>query len=626
SEASVHQVNIVQAEDQVFDDFVTIQMLRDGQDASDRVSAIRQAVIDKKDRYHKINDDGLVVRVTAVDIPDDTDAATSVLAQVLVPDAALQVRLAKAAHEFSHRGRRGTLNLLRKAYFWRKMRTTVKHVCDQCHPCQVSKFDHIARCSLGSTVPWAGCLGIGRVATVDVTGPYTHGLRGLQGHLPENRPNFGVTVTDLMTGYTRGTTTCTKSSTEISQALGILFDSSDWVSVLIASDQCFRSSEFRYWCQVHKISLVLLPSHCPSLMGHGERVHKEVHNYMRIVAQQSGGLDDWTVTFHRALRVVNTCPYTDSENDGGLSPHDMHFINKARIPEMEPLDPALGDKLYSGLGSVPPIVPLDVYEDVNAIRQQRWSQFKSGWVDRREKTRLETLRRPGMPDVNPGDSVYVWQPMTKKLLWRWRGPYTVRAVDHSIVTINGKNGLEEKVYLGNCRKVDVGDAAPRTTEDPAEDEVGTDVDNALPPPTHRSMLLSDAEAPAEPVPTEEGPTPTVPSTLDSADPTLDSKCRQARSRLGLDIALVESHDDGHHDIMYGRVLALDGPLLTVQLYVADPGSTVPIATAADCFLPTTTLSSDLVRVFDLRSSALQLFTWRMPPTRSMVSKMDSFDI
>ncbi|KAF4702871.1 hypothetical protein FOZ62_015879, partial [Perkinsus olseni] len=263
------------------------------------------------------------------------------------------------------------------AYFWRKMRTTVKHVCDQCHPCQVSKFDHIARCSLGSTVPWAGCLGIGRVATVDVTGPYTHGLRDLQGHLPENRPNFGVTVTNLMTGYTRGTTTCTKSSTEISQALGILFDSSDWVSVLIASDQCFRSSEFRYWCQVHKISLVLLPSHCPSLMGHGERVHKEVHNYMRIVAQQSGGLDDWTVTFHRALRVVNTCPYTDSENDGGLSPHDMHFINKARIPEMEPLDPALGDKLYSGLDSVPPIVPMDVYEDVNAIRQQRWSQFKS---------------------------------------------------------------------------------------------------------------------------------------------------------------------------------------------------------------------------------------------------------
>ncbi|KAF4741201.1 hypothetical protein FOZ63_013293, partial [Perkinsus olseni] len=353
------------------------------------------------------------------------------------------------------------------------------------------------------------------------------------------------------------------------------------------------SSEFRYWCQVHKISLVLLPSHCPSLMGHGERVHKEIHNYMRTVAQQSGGLDDWTVTFHRALRVVNTCPYTDSENDGGLSPHDMHFINKARIPEIEPLDPALGDKLYSGLGSVPPIVPLDVYEDVNDIRQQRWSQFKSGWLDRREKTRLETLRRPGMPDVNPGDSVYVWQPMTKKLLWRWRGPYTVTAVDHSIVTVDGKNGLEEKVYLGNCRKVEIGDTTPRAAEDPVEDEIVTDVDSVLPSPTDRQMPPSDAEAPAEPVPTEEGSIPTVPSAPDSADPALDSKCRHAPSRLGLDIALVESHDDGHHDVMYGRVLALDGPLLTVQLYVADPGSTVPIATAADCFLPTTTLSPDL---------------------------------
>ncbi|KAF4649307.1 hypothetical protein FOZ61_001468 [Perkinsus olseni] len=85
-----HQVNIVQAEDQGFDDFVTIQMLRDGQNASDRVSAIRQALIDKKDKYCKTNDDGLVVRVTVVDIPDETEAPTAVPAQVLVSDVPLQ--------------------------------------------------------------------------------------------------------------------------------------------------------------------------------------------------------------------------------------------------------------------------------------------------------------------------------------------------------------------------------------------------------------------------------------------------------------------------------------------------------------------------------------------------------
>ncbi|EER03600.1 hypothetical protein Pmar_PMAR026277 [Perkinsus marinus ATCC 50983] len=571
-----HQVNAIQTEDQVFDDFVTIQMLRDAQNSSVRVSAIRQAVLDKKDKYHKINEDGLVVRVTALDIPDDTETPTSVLAQILVPDVSLQTRLAHAAHEFSHRGRRGTLNLLRKSYFWRKMRTTVKQVCDRCQPCQVSKFDHIARCALGSTVPWAGCLGIGRVATVDVTGPYTHSLRDLQGHLPESRPNFGVTVTDLMTGYTRGCTTSTKSSTEVSQALSILFDSSDWVSVLIASDQCFRSAEFRYWCHVNKISLVLLPSHCPSLMGHGERVHKEIHNYMRTVAQQSGVLDDWTTNFHRAIRVVNTCPYTDFEGDGGLCPHDMHFINKARIPETEPLDPTLGDKLYDGLDSAPSIVPSDVYEDICAIRQQRWSQFKSGWLDRREKTRLETLRRPGMPEVNPGDSVYVWQPMTKKLLWRWRGPYIVTAVDHSIVTIDGKNGLEEKVYLGNCRKVETDEAISRYPEDPAEDDHDTELDSVFPSPTDGPTPAVGSHHSAELAPVESGPMTTVPSSTAVIDPTLDSKYRHAHSRKGLDIALVESNDDGHYEVVYGRVLALDGHLVTVQLYVANCGSTVPI--------------------------------------------------
>ncbi|KAF4734984.1 hypothetical protein FOZ62_001263, partial [Perkinsus olseni] len=100
------------------------------------------------------------------------------------------------------------------------------------------------------------------------------------------------------------------------------------------------------------------------------------------------------------------------------------------------------------LGFASPIVPLDVYEDVNATRQQRSSQLKSGWSDRHEKLRLETLRRPGMPEINPGGSVY--------------------AVDHSIVTIDGKNGLEEKVYQGNCRKVEIGDTVPRAAEDPAE--------------------------------------------------------------------------------------------------------------------------------------------------------------
>ncbi|KAF4687854.1 hypothetical protein FOZ63_003280, partial [Perkinsus olseni] len=158
---------------------------------------------------------------------------------------------------------------------------------------------------------------------------------------------------------------------------------------------------------------------------------------------------------------------------------------------IQSLDPAPGGKLYSSLGFASPIVPLDVYEDVNATRQQRSSQLKSGWSDRHEKLRLETLRRPGMPEINPGGSVY--------------------AVDHSIVTIDGKNGLEEKVYQGNCRKVEIGDTVPRAAEDPAE--IVTDVASVLPSPTDRSMLPVDAELPPQHVPSEKGPNPTAPPIL-----------------------------------------------------------------------------------------------------------------
>ncbi|EEQ99954.1 hypothetical protein Pmar_PMAR015906 [Perkinsus marinus ATCC 50983] len=546
------EVNLVDS----IDFGVSLDTLRQAQEACGRVCAIRQRISDGEDKYHKVNDDGLVVRVTALEIPDDADTHTDVLPQILVPDAALQVPLAKAAHEFSHRGRRGTLKLLRKTYFWRKMRTTVKHVCDDCRPCQLSKFDRIAKCSLGSTMPWIGGLGPGRVCSIDFTGPY--GCRDRDGHLSQDRHNFGITVTDLMTGYTRGATTPTKCSADATHALQIMFDSSDWVSVLIASDQTFRSADFRYWCQVHKISLVLLPSYSPSLMGHAERTHKDIHNYMRTVAQQSGGLEDWTTTFHRAIRVVNTCPYADSDNDGGLSPHDMHYISKARIPEIEPVDLRLGDKLYPGLDSSPPIVPTDVYEDVNAIRKQRWAQFKVGWLDRREKTRLETLRRPALPSLSPGDHVYIWQPMTRKLLWRWRGPYIVRGIDHSIVTITGRRGMEERVHLGNCRKVEAGEVEEGVTESPVDDDLLDEVDvpdqlsgaEDEPDISAESWPFGDVPNPViSPMPAEPGPTLTA---SPSPDPALDAKCRQVRSRIGLDVAVVEYDDDGGYKLEFGR--------------------------------------------------------------------------
>ncbi|KAF4751176.1 hypothetical protein FOZ62_008830, partial [Perkinsus olseni] len=209
-------------------------------------------------------------------------------------------------------------------------------------------------------------------------------------------------------------------------------------------------------------------------------------------------------------------------------------------PWIQSLDPALGDKLYSSLGSASPIVPLDVYEDVNAIRKQR-SSLSSSPVGR----------------ISVESSVL-------KL-------YDVLAVDHSIVTIDGKNGLEEKVYQGNCRKVEIGDTVPRAAEDPAE--IVTDVASVMPSPTDRSMLPLDAEVPPQHVPSEEGPNPTAPPIL--------LTLLWTRKVVKPAVAWVWPSPSWSLMMMASRSL------------VADPGYTLPIATAADCSLSTTTLSSDL---------------------------------
>ncbi|KAF4729010.1 hypothetical protein FOZ63_021376, partial [Perkinsus olseni] len=144
-------------------------------------------------------------------------------------------------------------------------------------------------------------------------------------------------------------------------------------------------------------------------------------------------------------------------------------------------------------------------------------------------------------------------------------------VDHSIVTIDGKNGLEEKVYQGNCRKVEIGDTVPRAAEDPAE--IVTDVASVMPSPTDRSMLPLDDEVPPQHVPPEEGPNPTAPPIL--------LTLLWTRKVVKPAVAWVWPSPSWSLMMMASRSL------------VAAPGYTLPIATAADCSLSTTTLSSDL---------------------------------
>ncbi|EER12495.1 gag/pol/env polyprotein, putative [Perkinsus marinus ATCC 50983] len=445
-----------------------------------------------------------VVRIVGIDVDSVDDVKTTPRHQVVIHNDELKKKLIAKAHAVGHRGRVGTLKLLKQRYFWHGIARDCRRYVDACERCQFARADRVQRQSMGS-IPWPGAIGCLRVCAVDMTGPYRvcSGASGSTSANPSSEDpdgqNYGLVVIDMATNYLRATTCKSKLASEVIRKLEVLFHSSDWPQILlVAQDSSLVSSAFRYFCDRHSICLKVLPRDSPALAGASERPHKDLHAYINKCVQfddpDNADFTSWTIPFYRAIRAWNITPFT---TDDDLSPHALCWYTNPRIPELDPReDDLLGENYHENL---PPEAPLfddsnELINEMKARQVTKWKRWTSIWCDLREKVRMATLSRRRLFDLRPGQKVLLWTRKPGKFIgWSWEGPYPVVETRGSVTTIR-RNDVDFKAATTNLKpfhEYDDGDdgvCPDDVVEEPpqpdANDSPGTDSPQITTSPTN----------------------------------------------------------------------------------------------------------------------------------------------
>ncbi|EER04315.1 gag/pol/env polyprotein, putative [Perkinsus marinus ATCC 50983] len=479
--------------------FVSVEELQADQSSCSSIRTIKEKLSTKTEdptrqrlsNWYRIGVNGLLVRILSAKISDEDSPVVERIEQVLVGSEPLKHKLVEKAHDAFHRGEGGTLRLLCSRYFWKRMRAYVRRYVNRCDACAKAKGDRIARCSLGS-VPWCGGVGPLRVVMIDYSGPYENGQ-------DPSYDRYAVTIVCVATRYCRGVTVPDKSCATLLLKLAALFDSTDWPSLILASDSTFRGHQWTHFCASNNVIFKELPANAPFLLGSGERPHKEVNGYMRVILGKlgSGTLAlSWVRHYFHGLRAWNLLPLPGTD----IAPHDLVYFTRGRIPALDPIDDSAAHQVYQGLPSVTSAVSLDILTDIQNVKVSRWQQYRQVWLDLRERVRSTMATRVPPLNLSPGDWVYVWGHPRTKLSFRWKGPFEVISASpgSTIITVIDDRGTELLCARDNCKtaRATVENSTVRgfpTAEDsPSVRDLSTDEDSLAPQQDHSAAEDSTA--------------------------------------------------------------------------------------------------------------------------------------
>ncbi|KAF4649132.1 hypothetical protein FOZ61_001694, partial [Perkinsus olseni] len=406
--------------------FVSIEDLQADQESSVVIRAIKEKLTSNGEdtsrqrlsNWYRVNGDDLLVRILGAKISDEDCPVAERIEQVLIGTEPLKHKLVEKAHDAFHRGKGGTFRLLSTRYYWKRMRAYVRRFVNRCEACAKAKGDRIARCSL-SSVPWCGGVGPLRVLMIDYSGPHDGAFSGGQ---DPSVDRYAVTVVCVGTRYCRGVTVPDKSCATLLPKLSALFDSTDWPSLILASDSTFRGHQWVHFCASNNILYKELPANAPFLLGSGERPHKEVNGYMRVIFGKLGlGTPalSWVRHYFHGLRAWNLLPLPGSD----IAPHDLVYLSRGRVPSLDPVDHSAARQVYQGLPSIVSALSPDILADIQNVKVSRWQQYRQVWLDFRERVRSTMATRSPPLSLLPGDMVYVWGHPRSKLSFRWNGPF-----------------------------------------------------------------------------------------------------------------------------------------------------------------------------------------------------------
>ena len=256
-----------------------------------------------------VDKDGVLYRQTF-----RPDGGEEVL-QLILPTQLKSMVLTQLHQDHGHQGVERTSQLVRQRCYWPGMFSEIKHWCQECERCQVSK----------------------------VTQPVAHSFMG---HLLASRPNEILAIdftllepasngvenvmvmTDVFSKYTLAIPTRDQRASTVAQVLVTEWFYKFGVPSRIHSDQGrnFESILIQQLCSIYGVTKSRTTPYHPAGNGQCERFNRTLHNLLR--ALPTSRKRDWTSCLPQVVFCYNTTPHQST----GESPYFLLFGQDPRLP------------------------------------------------------------------------------------------------------------------------------------------------------------------------------------------------------------------------------------------------------------------------------------------------------
>ena len=383
---------------------------------------------------------------------EDADEPKKHLKRV-VP-ASMRQSLIASVHDTGsrHTAGDGMHRILRRQFWWPKMRAELRDVCKSCEGCQMQK---------GST--WKQ----GKLKLFPATRPFEMVSIDIVGPLPvtKTKNRYIITMIDRFSRYCMLQPTKTVTAHDVVQAM------ERWMSIfgppdMILSDNGsqFVSKVFAEYNKANRTKQKWTTPYNPSTNGMIERLHRWIKERLSLISYDNGAdfvepKDDWSAYLPVIQHIYNTQPNRMLD----YAPSEIIFGRNFIMPLVKKSEDWL--EKHRALGPKAPLEAIEWVERRRAIihnralvNQQHYDAERKRYFDR---NRVKVTLKRGDLILYDQDSELIGN--ERKLQPRWLGPYVVTRVEDLNVTycdIEDKNA--EKEWTSNVRKVKLFNPAVRS--------------------------------------------------------------------------------------------------------------------------------------------------------------------
>lgn len=379
--------------------------------------------IEVQPHYEQEEEDGLVVRVSDISV---IHGNSTPLRQAIIPAESTQ--LIKEVVEGCHRAAghldpSRTMGVLRRQFYFKNMRQTVKRILEGCESCRLGKTQR-SWSRYAGIQPWTH--GLWRVVGID------HAYLPVQEQLGK-RYNGYLSLTDYVSKYTVAVPSTTRTCAEVLGALDQTFGILGFPQVLVYDGSTsFVNEQFHQYLKTNAIQGFQISAYAAESAGFFERGHKTLKSMLRAKLVEVRNIESWPDLLQRCVVALNHIPYDSSVP--GLHPSLLNLGYQARLPGMLDIDFNAEEDLH---------LPTPDVEEIMHHRRSSLGNYVAFWERRRGEIRQTLLKRGRPRKLEVGNNVYIYRPRSDPLQSEWQpGGRIVALEGDSQVKIELPDGRE----------------------------------------------------------------------------------------------------------------------------------------------------------------------------------------